>query len=249
MALTYPLDQIRTLAQAQDFPDKSNLYQKLLFLIQNDPKSLYRGCVSVIETIAISNFIYFYILQFSKRFFGKNTKNSALLSSTFAAVLNTVITEPLWKASTVIKMTNSNDSLFQVVYKLASRDGILSLWSGTRVSLYLVSNPIIQFTIYESLKNRANGGGEISSSRAFFIGAVSKSIATVTTYPLQVAQTRLRIPSNSRKSMLEILSELFATQGIEGLFRGCSAKLYQTVLTAAFLFAFYERLVRIIAKK
>jgi hypothetical protein len=47
------LSNVAKLAQAQDFPDKFNLYQKLLFLIQNDPKSLYRGCVSVIETIAI----------------------------------------------------------------------------------------------------------------------------------------------------------------------------------------------------
>ena len=236
MALTYPLDQIRTLAQAGD-SDTMALIEKIF----TDPQSLYRGCVSVIETVAVSNFIYFYLLEYSKRNF-----KSPLLASTIAGVLNILITEPLWKASTAIKMSSSDSrSLPAVLVRMAKKDGVSSLWSGTRVSLYLVSNPIIQFTTYEWLKK----GKQVTPFQAFLLGAISKSIATISTYPLQVAQTRLRLPSAKNSSILQILSDLYTRDGLHGLFRGCNAKLYQTVLTAAFMFAFYERIVALIATR
>ena len=238
MALTYPLDQTRTLAQAGDTSDAS----KVLSLITNNPKIFYKGCVSVIETITISNFIYFYLLEVSKRKF-----DSPFLSSTIAAIFNTIITEPLWKATMVIKTAKSTDhppTLPAVLHRIAKNDGVLSLWSGTRVSLYLVSNPIIQFTIYEMLKR----GKNISPLKAFIFGAISKSLATISTYPLQVAQTRLRLQS-SNATILLILSDLYQREGVCGLYRGCHAKLFQTVLTAAFMFAFYERIVGMITRR
>lgn len=241
MALTYPLDQIRTLAQAGTPRDVS--LSKFYSLISNNPKSLYKGCVSVIETITVSNFIYFYLLEASKR-----NVYSPFLSSTIAAVINTILTEPLWKATMVIKTTTTDPlpSLPFVIHQTVQRDGPLSLWSGTRISLYLVSNPIIQFTTYEMLKK----GRKISPLKAFILGAISKSIATIFTYPLQVAQTRLRLYTTGTKtSILQILSHLYETEGVSGLFRGCHAKLFQTVLTAAFMFAFYERVVRLISQR
>ena len=236
MALTYPLDQIRTLAQAGD--------SDTMFLVSEffkNPQKLYHGCVSVLETVSISNFVYFYLLELSKRNF-----KSPLVASTIAGILNTIITEPLWKASTAIKMAPSDSpSLPVVLYRMAKQEGISSLWSGTRVSLYLVSNPIIQFTTYELMK----AGKPVTPFRAFILGAIAKSIATLSTYPLQIAQTRLRLPSFKNSSIIQILNDLYAREGVPGLYRGCNAKLYQTVLTAAFMFAFYERIVGMIAKR
>jgi adenine nucleotide transporter 17 len=86
-----------------------------------------------------------------------------------------------------------------------------------------------------------------SSMNAFLYGALSKALATIFTYPLQVAQTRLRvrIPSDnqSKENMFSVLTQLYNEKA---LLKGCQAKLAQTVLTAAFMFAFYERISQII---
>ena len=37
---------------------------------------------------------------------------------------------------------------------MVSNEGILSLWKGLLASLILVSNPIIQFCVYEWLKKK-----------------------------------------------------------------------------------------------
>ena len=38
------------------------------------------------------------------------------------------------------------------LYKICKYEGIKTLWSGTSASLLLVSNPAIQFMVYETLK-------------------------------------------------------------------------------------------------
>lgn len=220
---------------------------------EQEISTLYQGCPSVVETVAISNFLYFYFTQFSRvsikgRFPGLTPDQVNLASSSLAAAINIVLTEPLWKANTVLKMIPREEAkkgnLITVILMMAKSDGLGSLWNGTTVSLWLISNPIIQFTVYEYLKRKfLRRGGKFTPVHAFFFGAISKAVATVVTYPLQVAQTRLRITRDTQsKTVGSVLLELYREKGLEGLFQGCSAKLSQTVLTAAFMFAFYERI-------
>ncbi len=44
--------------------------------------------------------------------------------------------------------------------------------------------------------------------------------------------------------MLSCLREVYEANGVPGLFKGLGAKLTQTVLNAAFMFAFYETILR-----
>ena len=139
-----------------------------------------------------------------------------------------------------------------------------------------MSNPTIQFLVYERLK--AIIGPDAHPLRTFLIAALAKLISTTTTYPLQVAQTRLRCqrqpaitteeveppptaPTPTRKSppprppspappqgILDCLRELYEERGLEGLYAGLSSKLAFTVAAAAFMFAVYERLAtRVVA--
>ncbi len=126
----------------------------------------------------------------------------------------------------------------------------------------------------------------LTSLEAFSFGAVAKAIATVVSYPLQVAQSRLRQqqqqeqqqqqqqepspPSSSSKAggqqdqgkegegeaadrigskvsytgTADCLADLWRRKGMAGLFQGIEAKLLQTVLTSAFMFASYESIYR-----
>jgi len=80
--------------------------------------------------------------------------------------------------------------------KVSQTEGMAGLWSSTLPSLVLVSNPAIQFMIYEFLKRetqRILKTQALSGTVVFMLGAISKSVSTVVTYPLQVVQSKQRV--------------------------------------------------------
>ena len=83
-------------------------------------------------------------------------------------------------------------------------EGIHILWKGILPSYIMVINPIVQFTIYEHLKNHFAGSSLPaifykfldSSYQAvilFVSGAISKVIASFVTYPTQVIRTNMHV--------------------------------------------------------
>jgi len=260
---------------------------------------LYRGVKPVVSTLAISNFVFFYALQVTKRYIVSgnrhgqnllrestvNTKIRSLLSSSIAGVFNVLVTNPLWVANLRIvqegmptknighrsRGMRKEPTLSAVMRDIIKKEGFGQLWSGTWASLVLVSNPAIQFFLYEQLKiylvssrfkRRRETGAlgllSLSAVEAFVVGAVAKGVATIITYPLQLAQVLLRLQknqdangiegnsgSNSRgyTGTLDCIIQLSRNGGLQNLFSGMSAKLLQTVLTAAFTFLTYEQIV------
>jgi len=81
-------------------------------------------------------------------------------------------------------------------------------------------------------------------------GAIAKALATILTYPVQVAQSRQRANRDRSGSTFgntfTILADIFAKDGFLGWFVGMNAKLIQTILTAAFQFLCYEQIQRTI---
>ena len=174
-------------------------------------------------------------------------------------------------------------NLWEMMHYIAKNEGILQLWHGTWSSLLLVSNPAIQYFLYEQIrvlilgiKNRRDGGGKPASTlqltpvEAFMLGALSKTVATVVTYPLQLAQVLIRLRKNeinnnvhdtpvlttndSRMNakeyngMLDCLYQQYTHGGFVSLFRGMNSKLLQTVLSAAFTFLTYEQILALVGK-
>merc|ERR1711939_1209534 len=92
-------------------------------------------------------------------------------------------------------------------------------------------------------------GSPITGLEFFIMGAIAKAVATVFTYPLQIAQSKLRAdkgqntdPSKRNyKGTVDCLKKIHAQYGTKGWFKGIEAKLWQTVLTAAFQFLTYEK--------
>jgi len=271
-------------------------------------KELYKGATPVATTLAISNFVFFYALQFTKKVL--NTKNGAsLLASTIAGIFNVLITNPLWLAN--LRLIQSKDydinadasdishqhrthvhhrrrmSLWKMLRHIIKHQGIKELWNGTSTSLILVSNPAIQYYVYERWKYeiissrkssllssslRQGKLNEFTSIEAFFVGAIAKGIATVVTYPLQLAQVLMRLQSSKCSSggnndtktqekaeddsedelyftgTMNCMVQLYKTGGIQALYSGMDAKLLQTVLTSALTFLTYEQIVNIVAK-
>lgn len=166
----------------------------------------------------------------------------SLLASTITGIINVLITTPLWNGTRRIMEMDPSSSdheeckavkekktsnLFQMMYKIANNEGILQLWHGTISSLLLVSNPAIQYFIYEQVRvwvlgvknrsrimnsssNRSAAGRkkdkvqlllQLTAMEAFVFGALSKTVATVVTYPLQLGQMLIRIRKNEVQEM------------------------------------------------
>ena len=151
----------------------------------------------------------------------------SLLSSCLAGVGNVLLTNPLWVTNmAIISGSTETQNLFPELLRLWKTRGPAQLWKGTDASLLLVSNPIIQFVCYEQFKRirlaskarhqsrnntktatatkitpaTASATVTLGAAEAFVIAALAKAIATVSTYPLQLTQTLLRLSSNNNSS-------------------------------------------------
>jgi adenine nucleotide transporter 17 len=222
----------------------------------------------------------------------------SLLSSCLAGVGNVLLTNPLWVTNmAIVSGTTETQNLFGELVRLWKERGPRQLWTGTDASLLLVSNPIIQFVCYEQLKrirlaskarqrqgsngrttrptNKGSVPGTLGPAEAFVCAALAKAIATVSTYPLQLTQTLLRLSSNNKRSSsndtddgnsdseeanvpgkqqqqyrgtMDCLVQLYRKNdaGCAAWFTGMKAKLLQTCLTAAFTFLTYEQILGVV---
>ncbi|RXG72493.1 Peroxisomal membrane protein PMP34 [Armadillidium vulgare] len=228
---------------------------------------LYRGLLPVIQSLYCSNFVYFYTFHALKSM--SNREKSAvknLLLGMIAGCINVLATTPLWVVNTRIKMQGTasrmnKDSkpkykgLLHGLLRIWKEEGVSSLWSGTLSSLILVINPAIQFMTYEAVKNKVEktSGGQLSVMAAFLSGALAKAIATIITYPLQLIQTKQRHGHNyvgldEKAGIISMTMYIIRLQGARGLFKGLEAKILQTVLTAALMFVFYEKIAAFVFK-
>ncbi len=75
------------------------------------------------------------------------------------------------------------------------------MWKGLSSSLILVSNPIIQFVIYEQLKKviPIDKDSKLYDLVIFLMGALSKMISTIFTYPLTVIRTKQHVNTQKIK--------------------------------------------------
>lgn len=278
MTVFYPLDTVRSRLQLENRQSKDT-WTMLQELVQEEGiESLYRGLSPVLTSLCASGFVYFYTFHGLRAVFSNSNTNGQKHSAVkdlslgaLAGVINVFSTTPFWVVNTRMKMQGVKlrqgdeslkrypkyEGIFDGLVKIWQQEGPSALWAGSIPSLVLVSNPAIQFMLYESLKRRTmnllgNGDGSnvvLSSGVIFALGAISKSISTIITYPLQVVQSKSRYGSDEvkNKRMIQILLEILAKDGLTGgLYKGLEAKLLQTVLTTALMYLCYEKIVSLV---
>lgn len=237
-------------------------YEVLCQIIKDEGfSSLYRGLVPVLQSLCISNFVYFYTFHSLKAFYSHKTQYALrdLLLGSLAGCVNVLTTTPFWVVNTRLKVHDLKgehraeyDNLLSGLAYISKTEGVSALWSGAMAGLVLVINPAIQFMTYESVKRRfLKHNPTVPAATSFAIGALAKAVATILTYPLQLVQTRLRHGTKGQKmpanmNTLKMMLYIFRTQGAAGLFRGLEAKLWQTVLTAALMFMTYEKIAKFV---
>ncbi|KIM68509.1 hypothetical protein SCLCIDRAFT_1209330 [Scleroderma citrinum Foug A] len=92
-----------------------------------------------------------------------------------------------------------DNSFVTVAREIIREDGITGLWRGLKPSMVLTVNPAITYGMYERLKGilllaRAKTGADekMTPWMSFVLGAFSKTLATIVTYPYIMAKVRIQ---------------------------------------------------------
>ncbi|KAG8894725.1 ADP/ATP carrier protein [Tulasnella sp. 403] len=97
------------------------------------------------------------------------------------------------KAAGVKREDAKDNSFMGVAREIIKEDGVMGLWTGLRPGLVLTVNPAITYGMFERLKTALHPDGRRPSPwMAFILGATSKTLATVATYPYIMAKVRLQ---------------------------------------------------------
>jgi len=121
-------------------------------------------------------------------------------------------------------------------------DGITGFWRGLKPSLVLTVNPAITYGVFERVKNiiLAASDGQMTPGKSFVIGALSKTLATIVTFPYILSKIRLQAKDTPYKDSFHVLGHTYKEKGFFGLYQGMNAQITKAVLSQALLFYFRD---------
>ena len=145
----------------------------------------------------------------------------------------------------------------QCISTIAKEEGIAGFYKGIFASYWGCAEGCMQFVLYEKLKaNRLNAlnakraerglkpAQKLSKAEYFTMAAIGKTFAAITTYPHEVARTRLREQARSGvfkyKGMWQTLALVGKEEGRKGLYAGMGMHLLKVVPNSAIMFLSYE---------
>jgi solute carrier family 25 (peroxisomal adenine nucleotide transporter), member 17 len=237
---------------------------------------LYTGIFGGLVGVASTNFAYFYWYTFVRDAYKRRNKVDGPLSTVMelllgavAGALAQIFTIPVSVCTTRQQTQFGEDKkgLIATAKEVIGEDGITGLWRGLKPSLVLVVNPAITYGLFERFKDAMYPNSpRLSPGQSFCVGAVSKTVATIVTYPYIMAKVRMQFkPPKSdiehesqddsdidrHDGAVQILRKVYNKTGFLGWYQvdlrlmsadeqGLSTQISKAVLTQAILFYFKE---------
>lgn len=279
MALTYPLITLSTRAQVESKRADSGFLDAVKRIVQREGvNGLYAGLDSALFGISVTNFVYYYWYEWTRAGFEKAAVNAgrvskrlttveSMIAGAIAGSATVLLTNPIWVVNTRMTTRKRHNEMDEAVLPgaktpkapttigtlltLLKEEGPQALFAGVVPALVLVINPILQYTIFEQLKNVLEKKKRITPTVAFMLGALGKLFATTITYPYITVKSRMHIAGRDggKENMVDAMKRIIREEGTVGLYKGIGPKVTQSVLTAAFLFAFkdvlYEQTIKL----
>ncbi|KAJ5404072.1 hypothetical protein N7509_003943 [Penicillium cosmopolitanum] len=253
MVLTYPLITLSTRAQVES----KRAHSTALDAVRR---------ISALFGISVTNFVYYYWYEWTRSTFEKAaitagrakklTTIESMIAGAIAGSATVLITNPIWVINTRMTARKSESeeqglpgapkkakaSTFNTLMQLLREEGPKALFAGVLPALVLVINPILQYTIFEQLKNMVERRRRMTPKDAFYLGALGKILATSITYPYITIKSRAHVASKDgpKESLNGSLKRIINEEGWKGLYKGIGPKVTQSAITAAFLFAFKD---------
>lgn len=273
--ILYPLDTCKTRYQAEARTDGRQKYRNLSDVLweaisNRQVLSLYQGLGTKNLQSFIAQFVYFYGYSYFKRLYLERSgykkigTKANLVIAAAAGACTAIVTQPLDTASSRMQTTAFGKS--KGLWKTLTEGSWRDTFDGLGISLLLTSNPAIQYTVFDQLKQRLlrekldkrdNGSSPeaLSAFTAFVLGAVSKSIATFLTYPAIRCKVMIQAADpdddgtekprpKPQKTVLGVLYFIWKSEGILGFFKGLQAQILKTVLSSALLLMIKEKITK-----
>ena len=108
-----------------------------------------------------------------------------------AGVICATACNPLWLLNTRMALSTDGKSLRETVADIIRLEGLGTFYKGLIPNLIMVINPLINYIVYESLKQKVGTSLGYSNVLFFVISSLSKSLATFLTYPILTIRVRL----------------------------------------------------------
>ncbi|KAK9487246.1 mitochondrial carrier domain-containing protein [Lipomyces starkeyi] len=264
--LVYPLDIIKTKLQVQkklNRTDTENGLAKrdddyyestwdafLKIYRKRGVAALYNGLPGALLGVASTNFAYFYWYGFLRSSYQNKVPNISiameLVIGAAAGALAQIFTIPVSVVTTRQQTSDDVSTLFQIGKEVIGEDGITGLWRGLKASLVLVVNPAITYGTYQRFRELIfRNKVHLSAYDSFFLGALSKAMATIVSQPLIVSKVMLQSkpkPGEPRHtSFVDALVYLSKHEGIQGLFKGIGPQISKGILVQGLLFMFKDQ--------
>ncbi|KAI8968419.1 mitochondrial carrier domain-containing protein [Mycotypha africana] len=249
----YPLDISTIRLQLNnDKKDKKGILHTIYDIYQQEGglKALYAGLGSDTVATVLSNFIYFYcytalrnLQEKLNRSMGKQNADLNIAQELFlgseAALISRFSTTPVSNMTIHLQSSSASrsaDSCSKYITTIAI-DPFHPITLGYRASIILVTNPSITYFVFERLKRiyTNNNCHTLNSFQIFLLPALSKSIATIITYPFILLRTTMINDQHQQKhntsakvgssSMVATYRKVVNENGYLGLYRGMRSQI------------------------
>lgn len=189
--------------------------------------------------------------EFSRAFFQRTTNKvrlstlESMAAGALAGSATVLLTNPIWVINTrmTARQNEADQALptkegelprkaqapgtISTLMKIIREDGFMRLFAGVLPALILVINPILQYTIFEQLKQALEKRRKVGATDSFVLGALGKLAATSITYPYITVKSRAHVASKDgpKIGITATLKKIYKEEGLGGLYGGKSRKM------------------------
>jgi adenine nucleotide transporter 17 len=161
-----------------------------------------------------------------------------MMAGALAGSATVLMTNPIWVVNTRMttrKSEASDESLpggssrsqkapstLATLIALIRDEGPARLFAGVMPALVLVINPILQYTVFEQMKQFLEKKRRVTPKDAFYLGALGKLLATTITYPYITVKSRMHVAGRDgpQENMLTTFRRIIKEEGYTGLYGG-----------------------------
>lgn len=200
--ISYPLDGLKTTYSKKD---PSETWSDVIR--QWRSRGVYAGLNAKLAKSVTQRFVYFYIYeglcQAARTTKGDNlSTNTLLVVGYLSEALGIPIFSPLETVTVQMQTGKGKESMLEVYKRIYKNNGIMGFYGAVDAYLFCAFQPAINLTIFNKVKQYllGEGSGELSFMQAFWLGAISRAIGTISTYPINLGRTVIQARTKVKTS-------------------------------------------------
>lgn len=237
-------------------------------MAEDGVSGFFRGLPPTLVGIIPSRSAYFYAYQRVKRALGpylaEGSPPNALVAGMVAGICGNTLTNPIWMVRTRMQLhvdvtvgQRAYAGYRDAIATIFREEGIGGFYKGIFASYWGCTEGAAQFILYEQFKTRLlsrenrrrkelglRPTKDLTQMQYFMSAAAAKMMASIVTYPHEVARTRLREQARAGvfkyHGMWQTLGVIAREEGRQGLYSGLGVHLMKVVPNSAFMFLTYE---------